>query len=102
MTKERKICIMIHIIREEIESRQGQLNYLKNRVAMSTLEVRFYKQTSQTGVTVSYGSKMWHSLKSGFELVSGFFLGILYVWPLLLIGGLVFYFLRKRRKKTKQ
>lgn len=46
---------------------------------MSTLEVRFYKQTSETGVTVSYGSKMWHSVKSGFELISSFFLGVLYV-----------------------
>ncbi|HLV50714.1 MAG TPA: DUF4349 domain-containing protein [Flavobacterium sp.] len=87
------------IIREEIESRQGQLNYLKNRVAMSTLEVRFYKQTSETGVTVSYGSKMWHSVKSGFELISSFFLGVLYVWPLLLISGLIFYIFRKRRKR---
>ncbi len=92
------------IIREEIESRQGQLNYLKSRVAMSTLEVRFYKQTSETGVTVSYGSKMWNSVKSGFELISGFFLGVLHIWPFLLLFGLVLYYFvgRKKRLKNKE
>src|SRR5690554_3125 len=99
-----EIEIELVIIREEIESRQGQLNYLKNRVAMSTLEVRFYKQTSETGVTVSYGSKMWHSVKSGFELISGFFLGVLHIWPFLLLFGLVLYYFvgRKKRLKNKE
>lgn len=49
-------------IREEIEARQGRLEYLKNQVSMSTLNIYFYKTTSETGVTVSYGlerSQRW-------------------------------------------
>ena len=87
-------------IREEIEAKQGQLNYLQNRVAMSTLEINFYKQTTETGVTVSYGTKMWNAIKGGVNWIPGFFLGLLYIWPLLLIAALVFYYLRKRRKRN--
>jgi len=89
------------LIREEIESKQGQLNYLQNRVSMSTLEITFYKQTTETGVTVSYGSKMWNSIKGGVSWMPGFFLGLLYIWPLLLIAALVFYYIRKRKKNLK-
>lgn len=87
------------VIREEIESKQGQLNYLQNKVAMSTLEVSFYKQTTESGVTVSYGSKMWNAIKGGISWIPGFFLGLLYIWPLLILGGFIFYYLRKRRKR---
>lgn len=87
------------VIREEIESKQGQLNYLQNKVAMSTLEVSFYKQTAESGVTVSYGSKIWNAIKCGISWISGFFLGLLYIWPLFILGGFIFYYLRKRRKR---
>ncbi|HLW63447.1 MAG TPA: DUF4349 domain-containing protein [Flavobacterium sp.] len=86
-------------IREEVESQEGQLNYLKNRVSMSTLEVRFYKKTSESGITQSYGLKMWHSVKSGFDLISSLFLGLLYIWPLLILVGLVLYYFNRRRNK---
>jgi|SRR5690606_4887179 len=89
------------IIREEIESKQGQLNYLQNKVALSTVDITFYKQISETGVTVSYGSKMWNALKGGISWIPGFFLGLLYIWPFLLIAALAFYYLRKRKKNLK-
>ena len=89
------------VIREEIESKQGQLNYLQSRVSMSTLEITFYKQTVETGVTVSYGSKMWNAIKGGVSWIPGFFLGLLYIWPLILISGLAFYYIRKRKKNFK-
>lgn len=88
-------------VREEIEVKQGQLNYMQNRIAMSTLEIRFYKQTSETGITVSYGSKMWNAIKGGVSWIPGFFLGILYLWPVFVIGGLIFYILKKRKNRLK-
>lgn len=85
-------------LREEIESQEGQFNYLKNRIALSTLEIRFYMKTPNNKIVQSYGSKMWHSIKSGLDLISSFFLGLLYIWPfLILIVALLYYF--KRRKK---
>ena len=90
-------------IREEIEAKQGRLNYLKDKVAMSTLSIEFYKQTTETGVTVSYGQKMLNSLKGGWDGISVFFLGILYLWPLFFIAIIAILLIRwwiRRRKHS--
>jgi len=90
-------------IREEIEAKQGRLKYLQNRVSLSTLNIEFYKQTAETGVTVSYGTKMWNAVKSGFNGISLFFLGILYIWPFILIALIVIFFFRRwLHKKNKK
>lgn len=90
-------------IREEIEAKQGRLNYLKNKVSLSTITLHFYKVTSETGVTVSYGQKMKNALKGGWDGISAFFLGLLYLWPLFLLLAILIFFLRRylRRKKKK-
>jgi predicted component of type VI protein secretion system len=89
-------------IREEIEAKQGRLKYLSNKVAYSTLTVEFYKQTAETGITVSYGTKMLNALKSGFNGISLFFLGLLHIWPFLIVLIIAFIIIRKKffKKKT--
>lgn len=88
-------------IREEIEAKQGRLKYLENKVSMSTLTIEFYKITSNTGVTVSYGSKMWNAVKSGFDSMSSFFLFLLNIWPFLIIVIILTYYIRKKWKKSR-
>lgn len=53
-------------IREEIEARQGRLNYLQSQVAYSTIRMEFYKRDAETGITQSYGNKMWNAIKRWF------------------------------------
>lgn len=89
-------------IREEIESKQGRLKYLQNKVSLSILTVEFYKTTSESGVTVSYGQKMWNAIASGFDGLSFFFLGILYVWPFILIFLILIFILRRWLKRSKK
>jgi len=92
-------------IREEIEAKQGRLNYLKDKVSLSTINIQFYKHTVETGVTVSYGQKMKKALAGGWDGISIFFLGLLYLWPLFVILGLLIWFIRrliKRKKKKKK
>ena len=90
-------------IREEIEAKQGRLNYLQNRVSLSTINIEFYKLTAESKVTNSYGSKMWNALISGFDGLSIFFLGILHIWPLILIIIIAYFLIKnwisKRNKK---
>ena len=88
-------------IREEIEARQGRLQYLQNQVSMSTLNIEFYKITAETGITQSYGQKMKNALHGGWNGISVFFLGVLYLWPLFLVAIIMVLVLRiflKRRK----
>ena len=87
-------------IREEIEAKQGRLQYLQSRVAMSTITIEMYTEKPQgTGTTVSYGTKMWNAIKSGFNGLSSFFLGILHVWPFILILAVVLFFIRRKLRK---
>lgn len=81
-------------IREEIEAKQGRLEYLKSQVSMSTVTIEVYKVTSETGVTESYGQKMKNAFAGGWDGISIFFLGLLYIWPLFIVGLVLFIVIR--------
>ena len=88
-------------IREKIEAKQGRLQYLQSQVSMSTVNIEFYKTTAETGITQSYGQKMKNALQGGWNGISVFFLGILYLWPLFLVAIIVVIILRIFLKKRK-
>jgi plasmid stabilization system protein ParE len=89
-------------IREEIEAKQGRLQYLQTQVSMSTVHIEFYKTTAETGVTQSYGQKMKNALQGGWNGISVFFIGILYLWPLFLLAITVVIILRIFLKGKKK
>lgn len=89
-------------IREEIEAKQGRLKYLQNKVSLSTLNIEFYKQTAESGITISYGTKMWNAVKSGINGISLFFLGLLHIWPFILTLVIALYFFRRWLNKRKK
>lgn len=89
-------------IREEIEAKEGRLNYLSNQVSLSTVYVHFYRVTSDQGITQSYGSKITNALKSGWNGISVFFLGLLHIWPFLILLGFSAYFIHRKLRKRKK
>jgi hypothetical protein len=89
-------------LREDIEAKQGRLEYLQNQVAYSTLNINFYKETSNHGVTVSYGTKIVNALKSGWFGISSVFLGVLTLWPLLLAGIIIAIIIRRWLKSSNK
>jgi hypothetical protein len=92
----------ISIIREEIEAKEGQLKYLESRVSESTVTIEFYKNLpEQESVQLSYGSKVWTAIKSGFFSLSSFFISIISIWPFIIIICVLAYFIRKRIKRKK-
>jgi len=108
LKKATKVSEMLEIeqqisnIREEIEAHEGRLKYLRSQVAMSTLDISFYKTTvTLSGETESYGSKMGNALMDGFNELSSFFLGLLNMWPFILIFVIVFVIIRKKIKKRR-
>lgn len=88
-------------IRSDIESTQGQLNYLSKQVAYSSLDITFYTKTSaeESGNTFAYRLK--NAIAGGWNSLQGLFFWLIAAWPFVLIG-LVLYFLfsrwRRRRK----
>ena len=89
-------------IREDIEARQGRLNYLQSQVSYSTLYLYFYKTTTDRGITTSYGQKMWNAIKSGWNGISLFFLGLLHIWPFFVILLLAVFGIRKYLRRNKK
>lgn len=110
LEKAKKVTEMLEIerqlslIREEIESKEGQIRYMQSQISMSTITIEFYKNiANEGGARISYGSKIGNALLSGFNGISSFFIGLLSIWPFLIILALGFYFIRKRfTKKTNQ
>ncbi|MFT5997949.1 MAG: hypothetical protein ACI81P_000394 [Neolewinella sp.] len=95
----------IRVITEEIESKEGQLRYLRDQVSLSTLQLELYETVEyrDTGETYtrSFGSKLVTSLAYGWELVQDLLLGALAIWPLLVLGILgVWFFRRWKGKRT--
>ncbi len=106
IAKAKKVSEILEIekelstIREEIEAKEGQLRYMKSRVALSTINIEFYKTLAeQPDATVSFGSKMWNAIVSGFNGLSSFFIGLLYIWPFILIFVIAFFIVRKKLKR---
>jgi hypothetical protein len=44
---------------------------------------------------------MWNAIKSGFNGISSFFIGILYLWPFILILAIIFIVWKKKWRKNK-
>ena len=90
-------------IREEIESKQGQLLYLQNQISMSTITIEFYKTVAENeGATISYGSKIWNGIVSGFNSFSDFLVSLISVWPFLIVLAVVIYGIKKWLKRRAQ
>lgn len=93
-------------IREEIEAKQGRLKYLQNKVSLSTIYISFYETVEfKKAESKTYLSRVIKALKGGFTGIGNFIIGVLYLWPFIIIGILVFLFIRNRIRKrnhTKQ
>jgi len=89
-------------IREDIEAKQGRLQYLQNKVSLSTINIVFYKTlATDSGATISYGQKMWNAIKSGFNGLSYFFIGLLNIWPVLVFMVVAVLSIKRWLKKRK-
>ncbi|WP_161554553.1 DUF4349 domain-containing protein [Sinomicrobium soli] len=86
------------ILRSEIESVEGRLEYLKNRVSFSTLTISFYETLpGHTG----FGHEFRQGFRNGWDNLVWFFVALTNVWPFVLIGVVLFLVIRKWRKRRK-
>lgn len=93
----------LNSIRQEIESKEGRLKYLQNKVSWSTIDVSIYKlQPQSANVSVSYFSKIWNAIKSGWNGLLSFFIGLLHIWPFLIILSLIIWFIKRKWAAKKQ
>ncbi|MEZ4774584.1 MAG: DUF4349 domain-containing protein [Bacteroidia bacterium] len=86
-------------LRVEIESIEGRMKYLENRVSFSTLTLTFYESTP---LDKSFGKKFAQGFKNGWENLILFFVFLVNIWPfvLLLVAVIVGLRMNARRKKN--
>ncbi len=92
-----KIEKQIGELRSEIESIEGRFKYLNDRISYSTLTIVFYERTNSS---FGFSSKFSQALKNGWDNVLWVLIGLVNLWPFLIILATVFIvLLRKRRNK---
>jgi hypothetical protein len=104
LKKAQKVSEILEIEKEigslrlEIESIEGRLNYLKNQVGFSTLNIRFYNSLeSETG----FGADVKEAFSNGWGGLIMFVLVLINLWPLLLIFiGLIIILAIYRKRKS--
>lgn len=85
-------------VRADIESMEGRLKYLNDRVSLSTLDITFYEVI---GTDFGFGSKSIAALGQGWDNLLAFLIGVLYLWPFILLIAAVAYGLNRWRKRKK-
>lgn len=108
MAKATKMADLLEIedklteIRTDIESTQGQLNYLNSQVAYSTLDITFYsKQNGQVNKGNEFGYKFKTAVTDGWDVLQNIFYALIALWPILIITALVLWAFKRWIRKRK-
>lgn len=87
-------------IRTDIETTQGQLNYLNKQIAYSSLQITlFSKSAIEKNEGNSFGYRFKNALADSWQLIQDLFFGLITYWPLLLVVLLIVIAIKKWRKR---
>jgi hypothetical protein len=90
-------------LHEEIEATVSRINYLKDQVSYSTINLEFYQTITQqitAGDQVTWKDEFATALKAGLSGVMNVAILLTYLWPLFVITGMaviIVWFIRKRK-----
>ncbi len=85
-------------LREDIESVEGRLRYLKDNISMSTLTVIYYQKTS---TSFGFGSKFGMAIQDGWNTFLLFLVGVTHLW-IFIILSIIGYFVFKRIRRGRK
>lgn len=92
-------------LEEEIESAEGKLRYIDDRVNYSTLRLNLIKEKPRESLTskIGFGSRFMDSIAQGWNSFVSFLLGAISFWPFfILIPAAIFAWRKfKNRKRNK-
>lgn len=86
-------------LQAEIESFEGRMKYLKDRISFSTLTVTYY---TKTDTAFRFGSKFMDALGSGWDVFLWFLIGMAHLWVFVLLIAIMIYGLIRRRRKRRK
>ena len=99
-----KVREQIRVLEEEIESVEGRLKYLRNQVALSTIELTLTQEKDyvfRPDRKINFFERLKDSLSTGWYGFIEFCLGLIGLWPFWILVILVIWFIRKYTRKRK-
>jgi hypothetical protein len=88
----------IEQLRSDIESFEGRLKYLNDRVNMATLTLSFYELVPEEH---AFGGKFKAGVRNGWENLIWFFVVLTNLWPFVLITLLLVVVVRRYRRRKR-
>lgn len=93
----------INTLQEQIDRLNGNRAQIEKKSAFSevTIVLHITDTDSPKANEQSFGSEIIEALSNGLSLIKYLILGLLHIWPLLIIAGGVLYYLKRKKNKTK-
>ncbi|MBE9585619.1 DUF4349 domain-containing protein [Mucilaginibacter sp. JRF] len=88
-------------VRTDIESSQGQLNYLNKQIDYSSLSITFYTQQSVKDNGQGFAYRWQKSIGDSWNIAVTLFFGIITLWPVWLLTAAVIYVIRRMIKRRR-
>lgn len=94
----------IRALEDEIDVAEGRLRFINDRVNYSTLNINLYKEKVRSSATskIGFGSRFGDSVTEGWNSFVEFLLGIISLWPFLLLVPILIIFWKKLRNRKKK
>jgi hypothetical protein len=93
-------------LREKIEAKEGRMKYLSHQAEYSTIFAIVSQTLPYTRPPESEGegfiSLLKSSLANGWTGLVYFTLGLINIWPVLIIAGVILFLILRRKKRAKQ
>lgn len=90
-------------LQEEIEATVSQISFLKEKVRYSTIKLEIYQIVEQQVADVEPGSswrdRFSEAFMSGLTHLTDFLVGVVYLWPFVLMGAGGYLIWMRRRKR---
>jgi hypothetical protein len=111
LSRARKISEILEIegkigeVREEIESTESRLKTLDDEVTYSTISLTCYQPLPQPvpeAPVVSFAGRLVESFYTGWTLITSLLIGMVAIWPFLLLGSIGWWAVRRWRRSLAQ
>lgn len=89
----------ITILQEEIESYESRLKYLASSTKYATVSITYYRMVD---VPIEYENSFVKAFYAGWQAIVFFLIVLVSIWPLVLIGSIIFILVRYRIKAKKK
>lgn len=94
----------IRKLEDEIDVAEGRLRFIDDRVNYSTLRLSLSKEKARSSVTskIGFGSRFSDSVAQGWNIFVSVVLGLISLWPFLILTPFIIMFYRKWRSRKKK